>query len=100
MRDTIVPAALQDIELALALLDRVSRFLAIGEEATGILSARSRRRAGAWPGRAELARWGTGRFAPNERPSYTVTARIEPCETRYRRKFSGEISEGIDSHGQ
>ena len=30
MRDTTRPAALQNIEQALALLDRVSRFLAIG----------------------------------------------------------------------
>jgi hypothetical protein len=35
MRDTTTPAALQNIEQALALLDRVSRFLAIGDERVG-----------------------------------------------------------------
>jgi hypothetical protein len=33
MRDTTMPAALQNIEQALALLDRVSRFLCIGDAA-------------------------------------------------------------------
>jgi hypothetical protein len=35
MRDTTRPAALQNIEQALALLDRVSRFLAIGHDGGG-----------------------------------------------------------------
>ena len=35
MRDTTRPAALQNIEQALALLDRVSRFLAIGDDRAG-----------------------------------------------------------------
>jgi len=35
MRDTTTLAALQNIEQALALLDRVSRFLAIGDERAG-----------------------------------------------------------------
>jgi hypothetical protein len=35
MRDTTRPAALRNIEQALALLDRVSRFLAIGDDRAG-----------------------------------------------------------------
>jgi hypothetical protein len=35
MRDTAMPAALQNIEQALALLDRVSRFLTIGDDRGG-----------------------------------------------------------------
>jgi|RhiMetStandDraft_4_1073278.scaffolds.fasta_scaffold451370_1 hypothetical protein len=35
MRDTAMPVALQNIEQALALLDRVSRFLMIGEDRGG-----------------------------------------------------------------
>ena len=38
MRDTTRPAALQNIEQALALLDRVSRFLAIGHDGAGALN--------------------------------------------------------------
>jgi hypothetical protein len=35
MRDAATPAALQNIEQALALLDRVSRFLTIGDDHRG-----------------------------------------------------------------
>ena len=35
MRDSSTPAALQNIEHALALLDRVSRFLTIGDAPAG-----------------------------------------------------------------